>query len=153
MLLEHVFISRLDAAETVQRTCDLLGAVGFRRTAGPRITKSGVMFLELFRGDPRAGLKEPQNWPEWLRLEWNRGRVSLAVRATAAAHQRTFRLANGVSGHNRWNEFPAATHPEHATQLITLAKTAQDVLGETFSLEEGKLRLIEADQQLRQSWD
>lgn len=95
MIVEHVFITTFEAAETLGLASQFLAKRGFEAIAqgafalGPQ----GWNVLEMSRGKKKAArAKSVVQYPQQIRLEWDRGRVTIAVSATSPLEGQATRI-------------------------------------------------------------
>ena len=85
MVVEHTFVTTLEAPQTMGAAATLLQTFGFTAEAesGFQVGSGAWDALEVRRGKKRArryGVL--RDWPQRVRLEWDRGRVSVAMSIT-----------------------------------------------------------------------
>jgi hypothetical protein len=87
MLVEHTFVTTLEAPETLIRVADMLIPFGFAAAPQTGFDLSGVRTqLEMTRGSAtRRRPKDVREWPHSIRVEWDRGRVEVAASITPPA--------------------------------------------------------------------
>ena len=81
MIIEHVFITTLDGADALRLASEYLGLGGFRPQTGiPFSISAPSSKLDVVRGKANAArAKAPDELPQRLWLEWDRGRVTVAA--------------------------------------------------------------------------
>jgi hypothetical protein len=88
MVVEHVFVSALPPAEVMSRASAFLAARGFehvRETSFP-VGQDGWTALQMRRGRKNpARAKTVAELPQTVRVEYDRGRVAVAISITASA--------------------------------------------------------------------
>lgn len=107
MVVEHVFVTVLESADALKRASDYLSARGFAvapDSAGG-FTVGGEnpawTTLEMQRGKTSSGrAKNIAQLPQKIRIEWDRGRmtVALSIAASAAWGGSSFMLTNQTPG-------------------------------------------------------
>src|SRR6266550_777518 len=111
MLVEHAFITTLEASDALQLASRFLNARGFEAVAqnafalGP----GGWNVLEMTRGKRKAQrAKSVVDLPQQVRLEWDRGRVTVAASALSAMEAQT----------TTWNRKPKGKPAKFQQQLL-----------------------------------
>lgn len=95
MVIEHTFITTMDAPEAMRAATEMLRSRGFESAAGAAFPVGSVEWdsLEMRRGKSNpARAKNVAELPQGVRLHWDRGRVSVAISITASAEW-------GLGGH------------------------------------------------------
>jgi hypothetical protein len=87
MLVEHTFVTTLEAPDTLMRAAELLIPFGFVAAPQRGFDMAGIRTsLEMSRGSAqRRRPKDVREWPHSVRIEWDRGRVEVAVSLTPPA--------------------------------------------------------------------
>jgi hypothetical protein len=97
MVIEHVFVTTLEGADTLRLAVEFLTAGGFmvQPGQGPPPIGGGRAFVELARGRTNAAkAKSVEELPQRVCVEWDRGRVTVA--AYIQAYTRTaFSVGSG----------------------------------------------------------
>ena len=123
MVIEHTFVTTLDAAETTQRARELLTSRGFRprSSTGGAETGSGS-HLEFYRGTTAAkSAKSVSELPQVVRMDLDRGRVTVAISIEASA------TWGGASGWGGPSERPQKM-TLHTRLLTAIANALEAVL-------------------------
>ncbi len=82
MVIEHTFVTTMEPAETMRAAAELLGRRGFTNIAGSAFAVGSAEWntLEMRRGKTKAAqAKNIAQLPQTAHLEWDRGRVSVAL--------------------------------------------------------------------------
>ena len=130
MLVEHTFVTTMDAAEALAAVSDLLRARGFAPDdppgraaagAGPVPPSASPNMLELRRGKKNpARAKSALELPQHVRVEWDRGRVVVA----ASTLPRTWAGRQYPPG--GWRTVPASkVQPDQAAMLTAVAEAIE----------------------------
>jgi hypothetical protein len=83
MVIEHTFITTMEAPEALSAASNFLQAGGFQVTNNSAFQMGGWTDLELSRGrGTPARAKDVSQCPQQVRLEWDRGRVTVAASVT-----------------------------------------------------------------------
>jgi hypothetical protein len=84
MVVEHTFVTTMAAAETMSTAAHFLQEFGFVAEGQQAFAMEGGVWdsLEVRRGVPKRGNRPRiREWPQQVRLEWDRGRVEVAASA------------------------------------------------------------------------
>jgi hypothetical protein len=83
MLVEHTFVTTMDAPEAMTAASNFLQEFGFALDGERGFAIGGTWdALEMRRGTPKSRYRGAiHNWPQQVRLEWDRGRVDVAATA------------------------------------------------------------------------
>ena len=119
MVIEHTFVTTLEAADTLRLASDFLRWWGFEAQVegGFQLGQPAWNAVELRRGMKNpARAKSLSDLPQQVRLEWDRGRVTLAAAITprAGAFGTPKSLAN--------------TDPLHQQLLMAIAQSLEMLL-------------------------
>jgi hypothetical protein len=111
MVVEHAFITTLEAPDALRLASQFLSSRGFEATAQGAFAMGaeGWNVLEMTRGKKRAQrAKSVVEYPQQVRLEWDRGRVTVAASAFSPqeAQART------------WNARPKGKPAQFQQQLL-----------------------------------
>ena len=81
MLVEHTFVTTMEAAEAMQAASAFLQEFGFVAEAERAFQVDAVWnAIEMKRGSSKPRRNLPiRDWPQQVRLEWDRGRVEIAA--------------------------------------------------------------------------
>ena len=111
MVVEHAFITTLEAPDALRLASHFLASRGFEATAqgafamGPE----GWNVLEMTRGRKRAQrAKSVVEYPQQIRLEWDRGRVTVAASALSPQENQV----------RTWNTRPKGAPAQLQQQLL-----------------------------------
>ncbi len=96
MVVEHVFVTTLEAPDALRRASEFLTGGGFAVQGQNAFQLGGWNTLELTRGKVNAArAKSIQDLPQRVRIEWDRGRVTVAAYIQAYGRG-TFNIGSGV---------------------------------------------------------
>ena len=82
MVIEHTFVTTMDPAETMRAAADLLTRRGFENAGGSAFAVGSGEWntLEMRRGKTKAAkAKNIAQLPQTAHVQWDRGRVSVAL--------------------------------------------------------------------------
>ncbi|HEY2586650.1 MAG TPA: hypothetical protein VGI81_12875 [Tepidisphaeraceae bacterium] len=84
MVVEHTFVTTMEAPQTMSAAAQFLQEFGFVADGQRAFALGGTWdALEVRRGRARRGKRYAiRDWPQQVRLEWDRGRVDVAASAT-----------------------------------------------------------------------
>jgi hypothetical protein len=89
MVIEHVFVTTRDSAEALSMASSMLESRGFVPSAGQGsfpVEQDGWSVLEMKRGKKNAArAKNIRDLPQAIRMEWDRGRMTVAMSIGANA--------------------------------------------------------------------
>jgi hypothetical protein len=96
MVIEHVFVTTLEAAEALRLASEFLTARGFAVQGQNAFQMGGWTTLEVARGKQNATrAKSIEELPQRIKVEWDRGRVTVAAYIQAYARA-TFGVGSGL---------------------------------------------------------
>jgi hypothetical protein len=131
MIVEHVFITTLEAPDALRLASQFLATRGFEAIAqgafamGPQ----GWNVLEMSRGKKNPGkAKSVVQFPQQVRLEWDRGRVTVAASAMSLVESRATtvgKLKGKPLERQREMLMAIATQLEH---LLAIRREPHDVI-------------------------
>jgi hypothetical protein len=101
LVIEHTFVTTLEASQALAAASDFLARGGFQAEAEHafQVGAEGWTTLEMKRGRRSAArAKDPTQCPQQVRLEWDRGRVTVGASIEAAANRNRAFLYGGVVG-------------------------------------------------------
>ena len=97
MVIEHVFITTKDAPEALRLASEFLTAQGFAVQGQDGFQLGGWTALEVTRGKANAGrAKSVEELPQRVKVEWDRGRVTVAAYIQAFAGRQSFSIGSGT---------------------------------------------------------
>ena len=103
MLVEHTFVTTMDAPDAMRQAAEFLGEFGFVAQAD-RAFQMGQTWnaLEVRRGSTRRRWRSPmRDWPQQVRVEWDRGRVGVAASMSPPPRGRLDTSAGNVRRRDR----------------------------------------------------
>src|SRR4051794_16092301 len=99
MVVEHIFITTLEAPDALRLASQFLNARGYIASAQSAFAiggGGGWNVLEMTRGKKSAAkAKSVIEFPQTIRIEWDRGRVTVAASSTSAHEQQSTRVGGG----------------------------------------------------------
>ena len=96
MVVEHVFVTTLEAPDALRMASEFLTGGGFAVQGQNAFQLGGWNNVELTRGKVNAArAKTIQDLPQRVRIEWDRGRVTVAAYIQAFGHG-TWSVGSGV---------------------------------------------------------
>lgn len=143
MLVEHTFVTTLDAPEAMTEASRLLQQFGFVAKAQTGFQIGGVWnALEVARGAAkfryRKGVVE---WPQNVRVEWDRGRVDVAAAITPPPRGRL------DSNPSRLGKKEAARVQQ---LLVAIAQSLEMLLAQRLPSEQAAVLWAEAERQIEE---
>ena len=93
MVIEHTFVTTLPSAKAMGAASEMLGKAGFvaEKQDGFRLGETDWNSLQMKRGKKRAArAKDPTECPQRIRLDWDRGRVTVAASIEPKIVRRSF---------------------------------------------------------------
>jgi hypothetical protein len=127
MVVEHAFITTLEAPDALRAASQFLAARGFEAAnqGAFALGPDGWNSLEMTRGKKSANrAKSVVELPQRIRVEWDRGRVSVAASATSLEESRMTALSKKVKG--RPAKMMESMLVQMVTQLQHLLETRSD---------------------------
>ena len=96
MVIEHVFVTTLEAPDALRRSSEFLASGGFVVQGQNAFQLGSWNGVELVRGKQNAArAKSIEELPQRVKIEWDRGRVTVAAYIQAFAPH-TFTIGSGV---------------------------------------------------------
>lgn len=96
MVIEHVFVTTLDAPDALRLASEFLTANGFAVQGQGGFQLGGWTSLEVARGKANAGrARNIEELPQRVKVEWDRGRVTVAAYIQAFAGRQSFQIGTG----------------------------------------------------------
>src|SRR3712207_6576985 len=96
MVVEHVFVTTLEAPDALTRASEFLAAGGFVVQEQKAFPLGGWNAVEVTRGKSNAArAKSVEELPQRVRVEWDRGRVTVAAYIQAFGRA-SFNIGSGV---------------------------------------------------------
>jgi hypothetical protein len=96
MVIEHVFVTTLEAPDALRLASEFLTARGFVVQGQTAFQMGGWKTLEVARGRKNAArARSIEELPQRIKIEWDRGRVTVAA-YIQAYHRASFNIGSGV---------------------------------------------------------
>ena len=156
MVVEHVFITTMEAPEALQAASQFLARRGFsaRPQEGFAMGAGGAWnVLEMARGthNPRKA-KSVVQYPQTVRLEWDRGRVTVAAASTSYQEARSDYMGRRNKG--KVAQWQQQVLVGLVTQLQNLLEGRMDPeqLAATWTAEEDELHERDRRRRRRNVW-
>ena len=131
MVIEHVFVTTLEAPDALRLASEFLTAGGFAVQGQGAFQLGGWNSIELTRGRANAGrAKSVEELPQRIKIEWDRGRVTVAAYIQGFVRA-SFNFGSGV-------ELPS-TSPKvrlHAQLMTAIAQGLEILLAHRRPVEE-----------------
>lgn len=156
MVVEHVFITTLEAPEALQTASQFLARRGFsaRPQEGFAMGAGGAWnVLEMVRGthNPRKA-KSVLHYPQTIRLEWDRGRVTVAASSTSYQEARSDYLGRRNKGKSaQWQQQVLVGLVTHLQHLLE-GRVDPDALASTWTAQEDELHDADRRRRRRNVW-
>jgi hypothetical protein len=143
MVVEHTFVTTLEAPVALRAASVLLGQFGFAAQAQTVFQMEGDWnTLEMHRGVTKyRRSRGVRHWPQQVRLEWDRGRVDVAVSITPPSRGRF----DSNSGKLRKKENAAVQQ-----LLLSIAQALELLLASKVPAEQAENVLRQLDLQLEE---
>lgn len=135
MVIEHVFITTLDAPQTLKLASDFLTARGFTAANQGAFQIGEWTTLEMTRGRNKPQqAKSVEELPQRLRLQWDRGRVTVAA-SISPFHRTSFSFSSG-------EDLPANSPKMrlHLELLMAIAEGLEQLLAQRRPPDEAQAR-------------
>lgn len=151
MVIEHIFITTLESPEALTAASDLLREGGFAVLNNSAFQMGGWTDLEVQRGKKSvARAKDVTECPQQVRLEWDRGRVTVAASITPRPrHTSAFAWSRKIGG----VALPATKTPKkeraYADLLMVISRSVEKLLGERLSQEESRREWAAVEMQMK----
>ena len=125
MLVEHTFVTTLEAVPAVRRACEFLQGAGFHLES---VSNDGVQAV---RGRKNPNTRKIRELPQSVKLVYDRGRVNVAAAITPRG---------------------AKDKPVHAYLMTALVRALEDLLAGGQSLEQVAATWSAAEAACRRGW-
>jgi len=142
MVVEHIFITTLEANDALQLASQFLGSRGFEASpqAAFALGSEGWSVLEMTRGKKNAArAKSVVEFPQQIRLEWDRGRITVAASSTSIYESRATTVGKRASARVGRNQQAMLTALVTALQDLLEARRDPAQLSTSSALFEGQL--------------
>lgn len=156
MVVEHVFITTLEAPEALQLASQFLGRRGFsaRPQEGFAMGAGGAWnVLEMVRGthNPRKA-KSVVQYPQTVRLEWDRGRVTVAASSTSYQEARSDYVGRRNKGKvAQWQQQVLVGLVTHLQNLLE-GRADPEQLASAWTVQEDQLHETDRRRRRRNVW-
>ncbi len=101
MLIEHSFVTTLPSQQALGAASEMLARGGFiaENQEGFRVGETEWTTLQMKRGKKRAArAKDPSECPQRIRMEWDRGRVTVAAAIEPKSRRGGYYYGGGLIG-------------------------------------------------------
>jgi hypothetical protein len=154
LVIEHTFVTTLDSHDALALASDMLSRRGFV-TEGESGFQLGEEWttLQMKRGKKSAArAKTPSECPQQVRLEWDRGRVTLAASIEPQSRRnRTFAFG-GVIGYGLYAMRNKRATAEATDMMMVISTSLENLLVQNLPAEEaGKAWFAQEDLQLEKA--
>jgi hypothetical protein len=156
MVVEHQFITTLEAADALRLASQFLAERGFEARAQGAFALGGGdawNVLEMARGkkNPRRA-KSVVEYPQMLRMEWDRGRVTVAVSSTSYQESRSDYFGRRTTGKAaQWQQQALLAVATHLQQLLEARADSAAVVA-SLAAQENELHELHRRRQRRSMW-
>jgi hypothetical protein len=156
MVVEHAFITTLEAPDALRLASQFLSERGFEARAQEAfaIGSGGNHWnvLEMSRGkkNPRRA-KSVLEYPQTLRLEWDRGRVTVAVSSTSYQESRSDYFGRHKGKIAQWQQEGLMAIVTHLQQLLEGRATEADTVA-SLAAQENDLHARDRRRRARNMW-
>ena len=151
MVIEHIFITTMESPEALTAASNLLREGGFAVLNNGAFQMGGWTDLEVNRGKKNvARAKDVTECPQQVRLEWDRGRVTVAASITTRPrHTKAFAWSRKIGG----VAFPPSKVPKkeraYADLLTVITRSVELLLAQRRSQEEARREWAAVETQMK----
>ena len=155
MVVEHIFVTTLESPEALSAASAFLQAGGFAAVSESAFRlDGGWTTLEMQRGKKRGRPKSVADCPQQVRLEWDRGRVTVAASITPSlTGGGSFRLTGFGYGYGALGGVGISPTSKRAKPynelMIAIAQGLDDLLARRVPLDEARRAWIEQEAQIQ----
>jgi hypothetical protein len=120
MVVEHTFITTMEAPEALRAASEFLQASGFVAKADGAFQIDGSWpALEMSRGSVKLTRSGIRDWPQQVRVEWDRGKVEVAASVMPPRRGRSWNVSLTGTSDVRVSKRDDATMRDMLTKLAT----------------------------------
>jgi len=152
MVIEHIFITTLEAPEALQRAAQFLNSRGFQATPQAAFAMGGQAWsvLEMTRGKKNPSrAKSVVELPQQIRMEWDRGRVTVAASSTSLQESRSTTIGKKSGARMARNQQTVLTGLVMSLQELLEAQREFDTVAATNAALEGQLHAADRSRRRR----
>jgi hypothetical protein len=140
MVVEHTFVTTLEAPEAMRAVGTMLAELGFvAEVQNAFAIEPAWNSIDMRRGKAKTRRGGMLKWPQQVRVEWDRGRVDVAVAVYPPARGRLDTNASKLGKKQK-----AAVEQ----WLVTLAQSIEFLLGHKLPQPEAQAGLVRLEQEL-----
>jgi hypothetical protein len=150
VVIEHTFVTTLEAAEALEATSSFLQARGFTMSSAAGLAGgSSVGRLEMLRGKENpARAKSVAELPQTIRVDFDRRRVTLAVSITPSATWGGRSWASNETGVTAKDVASAKRMKLHHDLLVSISSGLEQLLVQRVAPEVAGLDWAEAEERI-----
>jgi hypothetical protein len=155
VVIEHSFVTTLPSTQALTAASEMLTKAGFVAEVqeGFRLGETDWTVLQMKRGKKSvARAKDPTQCPQRIRLDWDRGRVTVAASIQPKVRQRTFYFG-GVIGYaiaaSATSRRKGKDSKDYSDLMIFIANSLEDLLWRQSSPEIAEQGWMSFEEELR----
>ncbi|MBC8105046.1 MAG: hypothetical protein H7Z14_00525 [Anaerolineae bacterium] len=132
MVIEHTFVTTLDAPQAMHAASEMLGRRGFVSETGSGFTVGQAQWdrLDMRRGKKAARAKSVSELPQRVHVGWDRGRVTvaMAIEPSAVWGGSAWNLQLGFGVSSGTNDGSPKKMRLHTDLLMSIARSLEQLL-------------------------
>ena len=151
MVIEHTFVTTMESAEALTAASNLLRDGGFTVLNNGAFQMGGWTDLEVTRGKKNlARAKDASECPQQVRLEWDRGRVTVAASITPRPQRSRSFVWGGVVGGVAYALSNAPKKEKvYADLLMVITRSVEMLLAQRLPQEEARREWLAVETQMQ----